>query len=74
MNPKLVVSGLIIAACFATNAHAQVTVDVSKITCEQFVFSKIAPVRSIALWLSGYYGGKRNIPTIDLQAFGSAWN
>jgi len=69
MNPKLIVSGLIIATCFAASARAQVTIDVSKVTCEQFVFSKIAPVRSIALWLSGYYGGKRNNSIIDLQAF-----
>jgi acid stress chaperone HdeB len=69
MNPKLVVSGLIIVAGFATSAHAQVTIDASKITCEQFAFSKIASVRSIALWLSGYYGGKKSNPIINLQAF-----
>jgi len=69
MNPRLIVAGLVVAACLATGAQAQVTVDVAKITCEQFAFSKIAPVRSIALWLSGYYGGKRGDATIDLQAF-----
>ena len=69
MNRKLVLSVLIIVAYFSTSVHAQVTIDASKITCEQFVFSKIAPVRSIALWLSGYYGGKRSNPIIDLQAF-----
>ena len=68
MNSKLVVSGLI-AACFATSVQAQVTLDASKVTCEQFVFSKIAPVRSIALWVSGYYSGKRSNSIIDLQAF-----
>jgi len=69
MNAKLVVSGVAIAAGLATGAHAQVSVDVAKITCEQFAFSKIAPVRSIALWLSCYYSGKRNSSIIDLQAF-----
>jgi acid stress chaperone HdeB len=68
MDPKRVVS-VVIAVCFATSAHAQVTIDASKVTCEQFVFSKIAPVRSIALWLSGYYSGKRGNSIIDLQAF-----
>ena len=68
MNSKLVVSGLVVA-CFATSAQAQVTLDASKVTCEQFVFSKIAPVRSIALWVSGYYSGKRSNSVIDLQAF-----
>ena len=69
MNPKLVVPALIIAACSAAAAQAQVTIDASKVTCEQFVFSKIAPVRSIALWISGYYSGKRGNSIIDLQAF-----
>jgi acid stress chaperone HdeB len=69
MNLKLAASGLIVTAFLATSAHAQVTIDMSKITCEQFVFSKIAPVRSVALWLSGYYRGKRDNPIVDAQAF-----
>jgi acid stress chaperone HdeB len=68
MNSKLIVLGLM-AACLATSGQAQVTLDASKITCEQFVFSKIAPVRSVALWVSGYYSGKRSNSIIDLQAF-----
>ena len=67
MNPRLIVAGLVVAACLATGAQAQVTVDVAKITCEQFAFSKIAPVRSIALWLSGYYNGKRGNTVLDTQ-------
>ena len=68
MNPKLVVSVLIIVACTATNARAQVTIDASKITCEQFAHSKVASVRSVAIWLSGYYAGKRGNPVIDSKA------
>ena len=30
MNPRLIVSGLVVAACLATGAQAQVTVDVAK--------------------------------------------
>jgi hypothetical protein len=69
MNPKLAASGLAVAIFLSTNAHAQVTMDASKVTCEQFALSKIAPVRSVALWLSGYYAGKRGSPAIDLQTF-----
>ena len=67
MNSKVLVSGLILAAALATAAHAQTTVDVSKITCEQYVFSKVAAPQSIALWLSGYYSGKRDKQTLDVQ-------
>ena len=49
-------------------AFAQVTVDVSKITCKQFVLHEIARPRLVAIWLSGYYAGKRDLPTINIQA------
>jgi len=48
-------------------AFAQVTVDVSKITCKQFALHEIASPRLVAIWLSGYYAGKRQLPTINIQ-------
>jgi acid stress chaperone HdeB len=48
--------------------HAQVTVDVTKVNCDQFVHHKISEPRLIAAWLSGYYNAKRNNRVIDLQA------
>jgi hypothetical protein len=48
-------------------AQAQVTVDVTKINCDQFVHHKISEPNLIAAWLSGYYSAKRNNPVIDLQ-------
>ena len=47
-------------------AQAQMTVDVSKITCKQFLLDKVAPTKSVAIWLSGYYNGKRGNTVIDL--------
>src|SRR5262249_37731085 len=35
-------------------ARAQVTIDVSKITCQQYVLFTVADPRDIAMWLSGY--------------------
>jgi len=49
------------------SAQAQVTVDVTKVNCEQFVHHKISEPRLIAAWLSGYYNAKRNNRVIDLQ-------
>jgi acid stress chaperone HdeB len=51
-----------------TGAGAQVTVDVAKITCDQFTLFKITDPKNIAIWLSGYYHGQRNTTTIDTQA------
>ena len=48
-------------------ARAQVVVDVSKITCEQFATYKIENPKSIAIWLSGYYHGTRGDMTVDIQ-------
>jgi HdeA/HdeB family len=44
----------------ASPAGAQVTIDVSKITCEQYILYTVANPHDIAVWLSGYYNGKRN--------------
>jgi hypothetical protein len=48
-------------------AHAQVTIDVSKITCEQYILFTVANPHDIAVWLSGYYNAKRNNTVIDTQ-------
>lgn len=52
----------------ATAAQAQVTVDVAKINCKQFLLDTVAPTKSVALWLSGYYNGKRGNTLIDVSA------
>src|SRR5215831_5541041 len=51
----------------AESAQAQVTVDVTKVNCDQFVHHKISEPRLIAAWLSSYYNAKRNNRVIDLQ-------
>ena len=68
---KLVGAGLAITLLIAVpTARAQVTIDVSKITCEQFLLFKVADPDYIALWLSGYYHGKTGGSTIvDTQEF-----
>jgi hypothetical protein len=68
MCPKPIVTGLILSSIvFATaTAQAQVIVDVSKITCDQYVHAKITTPNLIAAWLSGYYNAKRNNKIIDL--------
>jgi acid stress chaperone HdeB len=51
----------------ASPADAQVTIDVSKITCEQYIRYTVANPHDIAVWLSGYYNGKRNTTVINTQ-------
>jgi acid stress chaperone HdeB len=71
MSRKCVCAALVAIFALATSqpAQAQVTVDVTKINCDQFVHHKISEPRLIAAWLSGYYNAKRNNRVIDLQTF-----
>jgi acid stress chaperone HdeB len=52
---------------FATGTpQAQVTIDVSKLTCEQLYMEKLAwPSKYAVLWLNGYYNGRRSNTIID---------
>jgi acid stress chaperone HdeB len=63
----LAASGLIFVLNTAAPAWAQVTIDVSKITCDQFTLYKVTSPDNIAIWLSGYYSGKRNSTIVDTQ-------
>jgi acid stress chaperone HdeB len=48
--------------------RAQVTLDVAKITCEQLRSYRITRPENIAIWLSGYYHGKRGDTTLETQS------
>jgi acid stress chaperone HdeB len=67
-NLNLALSIIIAGVGYSAFAFAQVTLDVSKITCKQFALHEVAKPRSVAIWLSGYYAGKRDVTTIDIQA------
>ena len=66
--PRKCVCALVIVGA-SSSGHAQVTVDVTKVNCDQFVHHKISEPRLIAAWLSGYYNAKRNNRVLDLQTF-----
>jgi acid stress chaperone HdeB len=48
--------------------QAQVTVDVSTITCQDYLFDKVAPSEYIVMWLNGYYNGERRNTIIEPEA------
>jgi acid stress chaperone HdeB len=62
-------SWLALSFIVASPAGAQVTIDVSKITCEQYIRYTVANPHDIAVWLSGYYNGKRNNTVVNTQEF-----
>jgi hypothetical protein len=62
---EIVVSALMTTAFAVSSAQAQVTVEVSKITCEEFASYKVMDPEKIAIWLSGYYNGKQSNTSVD---------
>lgn len=62
-----VVSGLMFVLAAVPAARAQVTLDISKITCEQYTGHKITSPQNLAIWLSGYYHGKHGDTTLETQ-------
>ncbi len=71
-------SATLVTAIMLTGAsslsHAQVTIDASKITCDQFVHGKVGEPRVVAAWLSGFYNGNRDNALIDTQNFQASFN
>ena len=62
------ISGILLLTLLtASSAHAQVMLDVAKITCDQLTLYKITDPQNIALWLSGYYHAKQNNTLVDTQ-------
>ena len=60
-------SGPMLAMLVATIAQAQTPIDVAAISCDQFLVTTVASPDDIAIWLSGYYNGRRNNTVIDVQ-------
>ena len=60
---------LLIALLIQVPVYAQVTIDVSKITCEQFWLRKVANPDKVAIWLNGFYNGKSGNTVVDPQKF-----
>jgi acid stress chaperone HdeB len=68
MEARSVLIGALWVLVSTATVGAQVTVDITKITCRQFLIGKLIPTNSMSLWFSGYYSGKRNDTMIELEA------
>ena len=63
----IAVAGLGFALTASNIAPAQVMLDLSKVTCDQFIKYKVADPKLIAVWLNGYFQGKRADTNVDTQ-------
>ena len=66
MKVRLLMAAPLLAVLLPATSQAQVTVDVAKITCRQFLLDAVAPTKTVAIWLSGYYHGKHGGTAVDM--------
>jgi acid stress chaperone HdeB len=65
MRPWLIVLGPTLALIGPQAAQAQVTIDITKITCGEFLDGQRIDTRRVAIWLNGYVNGARGKTLID---------
>jgi HdeA/HdeB family protein len=51
------------------SVSAQMTIDVGKISCSQFLKYKITQPDNLSIWLSGYFHGKTNSTLLEREDF-----
>ena len=69
MNPKSIAIATLLAALSAGPARAQLIVDMSLITCDQFLKSDSERKDVLAAWMGGYFSATKNLSTIDARYF-----
>ena len=65
MRPWLIMFGTGLASIGLQAVQAQVTIDITKITCNEFLADQLTDSRSLAIWLNGYVNGARGKTLID---------
>jgi acid stress chaperone HdeB len=65
MSRKLIFAGVLAALAMAAPATAQVTIEMSEITCKDFSGYDAETKDFIANWMRGYFMSKNNLTVID---------
>jgi acid stress chaperone HdeB len=70
MRPWLIMLGPGLALVGLQAVQAQVTIDITKITCNEFLAGRLTDSRTLAIWLNGYVNGARGKTLIDSLSVG----
>ena len=65
MKPWLIALGPGLALIGLQGAQAQVTIDITKITCHEFLYGQLTDSNTLGIWLNGYVNGARGKTLID---------
>jgi hypothetical protein len=69
MKARLLLTSALFLFVQMPTTQAQVTIDVSKITCEQVMMEQFEwTQREVVFWLNGYYNGKRSSTIVEPAA------
>jgi acid stress chaperone HdeB len=70
MRPWFVMFGTALSLIGLQTVQAQVTIDVAKITCNQYLAGEVTDARTLGIWLNGYVNGARGKTLIEPLAAG----
>jgi acid stress chaperone HdeB len=65
----ITIASAIFAVTSAAPARAQIIVDMSLITCKQYLESDAERQELVAAWMSGFFNASRNQPRVDFARF-----
>jgi hypothetical protein len=66
MNIRIPLSAALLMLPLSITSNAQLTLDITRVTCRQYLTGSVIPRKPLILWLSGYYDGKRDATTVDV--------
>jgi HdeA/HdeB family len=69
VKSSFILLAMLISVFGISAGRAQETIDVAKITCDQFLAGRVTDSRTLSIWLSGYYNGTRHNTVVDVSAF-----
>ena len=69
MRNKLIIAAVVATAFAGGEARAQTVLDLTMITCKQYLESPADRQDIIASWMSGYFSAARNNAVLDTSRF-----
>lgn len=69
MLSKFIASAIVASAVIATEAKAQVVLDMTMLTCKQYLEADKTRQDLIAAWMSGYFNAARGNPVFNATLF-----
>jgi hypothetical protein len=67
---KKIALGFMLAGILSPGAlHAQVMIDMTRITCAEFSAMEPDDAKIFSAWMSGYFNQKAGYTTVDLEAY-----